>query len=277
MPPLESNYIDLSIGNMHLPAAPTAVDVRKLLKTFPNGKGHSDVVLQEISFVIAPGEILGVFGPSGCGKTTLLRCLCGALPFQGQIFHYGEDITRAKAPVAYVPQNSNLLDWKTLRENALLGYDIVSGKNGGPARPTDQVDILFERFGLTTVAAAYPRRCSGGERQRAAIIRALLTPAKVVVLDEPVVAIDHITRVQIYEKVLESAEERKQLGDPFSVLMVSHDPEELLLLCDRVIVLTQRPATIKEQILVPFPHPRSSTLKFESQFVDLKKRLWATL
>jgi putative hydroxymethylpyrimidine transport system ATP-binding protein len=256
---------------------PSAVTVKHLRKSFAGGLASRVCVLEDISFSIRRGEIVGVIGPSGCGKSTLLRILCGILPFDsGGVYLLDRPDGNRKGYAAYVPQGTALLDWQTLWNNALLGWRIARGR-AEDARLTQRAQALFDRFGLTKMVHRYPDHCSGGECQRAALIRALLTPAPLLVLDEPVAAIDHMTRAQIYETLFTIVEDKGQAGRELTVVIVSHDPEELLFLCDRILVISQRPATIIKTLDVPFSRPRDSNLKFTSAFVDFKKALWELL
>jgi ABC-type nitrate/sulfonate/bicarbonate transport system ATPase subunit len=181
-----------------------------------------------------------------------------------------------KGYAAYVPQGAALLAWQTLWNNALLGWRIARG-HGEEAKLIQRAQALFDRFGLIKMAHRYPDHCSGGERQRAALIRALLTPAPLLVLDEPVAAIDHMTRSQIYETLFRIVDDKGESERELTVVIVSHDPEELLFLCDRILVISQRPATVVKTLNVPFPRPRYNNLKFTPEFFDFKKTLWGFL
>jgi NitT/TauT family transport system ATP-binding protein len=227
-----------------------AVTVRNLSKCYlDRHNGGLIQVLNNISFDIEPGEILGIFGPSGCGKTSLLRILCGILTYEGSVSIYGQPASKQRGVVAYVPQRAELLDWKTLRGNALLGYTITKKwRDSGSHDVNKRVDELFEQFRLSHAKSKYPLQCSGGERQRAALIRAFMTPASIVALDEPAGAIDHISRSRIYENLLEIIQADKDASLSTTTLIISHDPEELLFLCDRIIVMPARPyAEIRAQ------------------------------
>lgn len=253
-----------------------AVEIKNLRKAFASNHSDPRCVLNGISFSVDAGEIIGIFGPSGCGKTTLLRILCGVLPYEGEVRLFGRRVPDKQGTVAYVPQRAELLYWKTLFSNAFLGWKIKH-----PRTRMDEViglaKALFTRFGLLDPQSKYPKQASGGERQRTAFIRALLTPAQLLALDEPVGAIDHIGRTQIYQTLLDVVVEKNQSGDQKTVIMVSHDPEELLFLCDRVLVIRQMGANTINEITVPFPRPRDPDLKFDASFVEMKRHLWSLL
>jgi ABC-type nitrate/sulfonate/bicarbonate transport system ATPase subunit len=231
-------------------------------------------VLNGISFTATAGQIVGIFGPSGCGKTTLLRILCGVLSYEGDVLLFNRTAREQRGTVAYVPQRAELLYWRTLFSNALLGWSIKTHHLRKDPEVVTRARELFGRFRLGDAEQKYPRQSSGGERQRTALIRALLTPAQVLALDEPVGAIDHITRAEIYQTLLDLVVEDTQRK---TVLMVSHDPEELLFLCDRVLVIPKVAAEAITDVVVPFARPRDPDLKFTSDFVALKRQLWSLL
>ena len=256
---------------------PIAIQVTNLRKTFTSKHSEPVSVLNGISFSATAGEIVGVFGPSGCGKTTLLRILCGVLPYEGKVLLFNRTAREQRGTVAYVPQRAELLYWRILLSNALLGWDIKSRSRRTDPLVVARAQGLFERFRLTGAERKYPLRCSGGERQRTALIRALLTPAPVLALDEPVGAIDHITRADIYQTLLDLVIEDNKAAAKKTVTMVSHDPEELLFLCDRVLVIPNAQANAIANTIVPFARPRQPELKFTPEFVVLKKHLWGLL
>lgn len=136
---------------------------------------------------------------------------------------------------------------------------------------------LFTLFGIAKHADEFPSRCSGGQRQKAALIRALLTPAEIIALDEPAGAIDQITRVSIYEALLSIMQQRAMEAQHLTVLIVSHDPEELLLLCDEIVVFPPQPLQPPTVFPVPLARPRLPQLRFTQEFLALKQSLWTRL
>jgi ABC-type nitrate/sulfonate/bicarbonate transport system ATPase subunit len=246
-----------------------AIEIHGVSKGFDHS-GASRQILNAVSFTSRPGEIVGLFGPSGCGKTTLLRIISGVIDGdEGEVRIFGAADRRGMT--AYVPQRGAMLDWKTLRENALLGWTVMRGR--APEEVLTRADALLTRFGIVGVADHYPLQSSGGERQRSAFVRALLTPARIIALDEPAAAIDHMTRLEMYEEMFSVIGEQYP---PKAVLLVSHEPEELLTLCDRVLVISGRPASIRAEIAVQFTRPRTE-VRFTPEFAALKKALWRTL
>jgi len=194
------------------------------------------LVLQDVSFCVEDGESVALLGPSGCGKSTLLRILlgherCDAGTTEGALDGAG-----------YLPQGGQLFPWKTTAENAELPLTIRRVSSGERRR---RVQELLPAFGLAGFEAAYPSELSGGMAQRAALLRAVVSGAPLLILDEPFGALDTITRHRLQDWL---AELRGNLGR--SMLFVTHDLEEAIALADRVILLTERPATIRGELAV---------------------------
>jgi NitT/TauT family transport system ATP-binding protein len=195
-------------------------------------------VLADISLSLEQGQRLSVIGPSGCGKSTLLSLIAGLLdPGAGSITVGGESAPAGRlAGCALMPQRDLLLPWRSALDNAGLALE-----NAG-VRRTDarrQAAPLFERFGLAEFESAAPARLSGGMRQRVAFLRTLLAGKPVLLLDEPFGALDAITRLELQDWLLEALE-----AEPRTVVLVTHDVDEALKLCPRVVALSQRPARI---------------------------------
>jgi ABC-type nitrate/sulfonate/bicarbonate transport system ATPase subunit len=201
------------------------IDARSLAKSF-----GSLEVLADVSLSLAEAETVGILGPSGCGKTTLLRILLGLEPFDR-----GE-LTGRLDRSGYLPQETLLFPWKTVLENAELPLQIR-----GVPRDARRSRVAAElpRFGLEQFSGAYPHQLSGGMRQRAALLRALLADGESLVLDEPFGALDTITRHRLQDWLVSLIDE---LGR--SLLFVTHDLEESLVLSDRVLTLSDRPTIV---------------------------------
>ena len=255
-----------------------AIKVRSLSKSYTDRDGRVVPILKDISFEVQRGEILGIFGPSGCGKTTLLRILSGISDYDGDVEVLGRPATGQRGVVAYVPQRAELLEWRTLRSNALLGYRLTEKRRGATLSDIDlRSTKLFEQFRLAAAADKYPLQCSGGERQRAALIRAFLTPASIIALDEPAGAIDHISRARIYENLLDVMQANNGESTRLTVLIISHDPDELLFLCDRILVMPAIAQPLTPSVVVEFARPRQSEIKFSSEFAAQKRFLWESI
>jgi NitT/TauT family transport system ATP-binding protein len=200
-------------------------------------------VLDGVSLTLAPGEVVAVVGPSGCGKSSLLDLVCGlARPAAGTV---------AAAPAVLMPQRDALLPWLSALDNAALPRRIAGdtrAEAGAAARP------LLAELGLAEFEAARPHALSGGMRQRIAFARTLLAGKPVLCLDEPFGALDAITREEM-QGWLAGALAR----EPRTVLLVTHDVEEALVLADRVLVLSRRPGRVVAELAVDAPRPRRRT------------------
>jgi ABC-type nitrate/sulfonate/bicarbonate transport system ATPase subunit len=216
------------------------------------------------------GALVAIVGPSGCGKSTLLRILAGlTVPTRGEAIVGGVRANGVPGLVGYQPQHDLLLPWRRVLANATLGAE-VAGVRRDQAR--DQAAARFDRFGLTGFEHAWPATLSGGMRQRVALLRTFLVPRPVLLLDEPFGALDAITRRSMQEWLQEVWTE-----DGRTVLLVTHDVEEALLLGDRVLVLSARPGRPILDLAVPFVRPRRSTLVTDTAFVDAKRQLLEAL
>ena len=199
--------------------------------------------LRDVTLSVAAGEILAVVGPSGCGKSTLLDLVCGlAAPDGGTV---------RSAPATLMPQRDALLPWLSAEDNAGLALR-VAGRSKAQARAAARP--LFAPFGLAGFERARPAELSGGMRQRVAFLRTLLAGTPVLCLDEPFGALDALTRVQMQEWLAGAL-----TREPRTVLLVTHDVEEAIVLADRVALLSQRPGRVVETIEVGLPRPRRRT------------------
>ncbi|HUG15549.1 MAG TPA: ABC transporter ATP-binding protein [Thermomicrobiales bacterium] len=223
-----------------------------------------------VTLSVEPGEFVAIVGPSGCGKSTLLSAIAGLIePDSGEVLLDGVPATNRLGRVALMPQRDALLPWRTVLDNAVLGAEI-HGETRDAAR--QRARALLPRFGLEGFGEHYPSALSGGMRQRAAFLRTVLTDRDVLLLDEPFGALDALTRRSMQEWLLDLWDE---LGR--TILMVTHDVEEALLLSDRVAVMTARPGTIKLVERVQLPRPRRAEMAAEPTLVRQKAELLAAL
>lgn len=221
-------------------------------------------VLDEVSFEVEGGEFVTLIGPSGCGKSTIFNILAGLEDASsGSISLNGHKIEQSY--FAYMPQRDSLLPWRTILDNAILGLEL----QGVPKRIARSEALgLFEAFGLKGFENNYPFELSGGMRQRASLLRTVLTRRPILLLDEPFGALDAMTRVSLQQWLLELQSRLQR-----TILFITHDVEEALLLSDRVYVLSARPATVKLVQPVALARPRSVELVTSPEFVGLKARL----
>lgn len=228
--------------------------------------GDDLLVLDTTSFEVQAGEFVTILGPSGCGKSTLFNMVAGLLaPSSGDIYVHGERVTGRTGSVSYMMQRDLLLPWRSVLDNVILGME-TAGMDRKKARA--EASLLLDRFGLGRFAKAYPAQLSGGMRQRAAFIRTMLFPRGVLLLDEPLGALDAQTRLLMQEWLLEIwGEERK------TVLFITHDVDEAVFLSDRVHVMSARPGRIIDEVKITLPRPRSTDLRTTPEFTELRNRL----
>ncbi len=232
-------------------------------------------VLDDVSIEVPAGSFVSVVGPSGCGKSTILRVLAGLLtPDSGEAVVGGVTAIGRPGLVAYMPQKDLLFPWRRTLENATLGAE-VAGVPRAEARR--QALALVERFGLEGFERAWPSQLSGGMRQRLALLRTFLIPARTTLLDEPFGALDAITRREMHAWLQGVMGAEASSDDPRTVLFITHDIEEALLLSDAVYVMSPRPGRIVERVVVPFARPRAPGLVLSLEFVALKARLLEAL
>lgn len=261
-----------------------AVLVRGLTHAYPAASARrrerserSLPVLHQVDLRIADGEFVSLVGASGCGKSTILKVVAGVLePTAGQVSIHGEDAIGRPGRAAYMPQRDLLLPWRRALDNATLGVE----QDVPREQARREAGALFDQFGLTGFERAWPSQLSGGMRQRLALLRTFLLRRDVLLLDEPFGALDAITRGGMIEWLqgvlpgmpLPGAESPRR-----SVLFVTHDVEEALLLSDRVVVMGTRPGRVSAEVAVPFDHPRPPHLVTDPRFVALRADVLATL
>jgi ABC-type nitrate/sulfonate/bicarbonate transport system ATPase subunit len=223
-----------------------------------------------VSLDVGEGVFVALIGPSGCGKSTILRVLAGLLrPTQGVARIAGVDVTGRPGGAAFMPQGSLLLPWRRVRDNATLGAQIAGiSRREAYAR----AEPLFTRFGLAGFEDSWPSQLSGGMRQRLALLRTFLTPKPVLLLDEPLGALDAITR-----RSMQGWLQDVWQSDGRTVLLVTHDVEEALILADSIYVLSPRPGEIVDRFDVPLPRPRTTQDTTAAAFIALKARVLAAL
>ena len=211
------------------------------------GQGLEHTALQEVELSVGEGEILSLVGTSGCGKSTLLRLLCGLeRPSDGQVLLHGQAVTGPSPQVGMVFQEPRLMPWLTVAENVRLALlDLPREEQ------EERIARVLEKVGLAAFAKALPRQLSGGMAQRVALARALVRRPSVLLLDEPFSALDSFTRLKLQDHLAELwAQER------FTLILVTHDVEEAVILSDRVVVLRGHPGRIHRIFEVELPRPR---------------------
>lgn len=223
----------------------TLLEIRDLSLTY-HTKDYETQALDNLSIIVNEGEFISIVGPSGCGKTTILSLIAGLLPpSTGEILLNGEKVSSINKNVGYMFQQDNLFDWLTVENNVLLGLKIQKKLNESTRAFAFS---LLEKYGLMEFSKHYPSELSGGMRQRVALIRTLATSPSLLLLDEPFSALDYQTRINIQEIVHSIIKDEKK-----TAILVTHDIAESIVMSDRIIVLTKRPANIKSDIPLTFP------------------------
>jgi sulfonate transport system ATP-binding protein len=235
--------------------------VERVSKIYPNGVHAADGV----SLSVDPGEIVAIVGGSGCGKSTLLRVISGLdRPTQGRVTLDRETIAAPHEKIGIVFQEPRLLPWLTVADN--VGFGLA---HRPPAERNQRVANTLERVGLTEKAAMWPRELSGGQAQRVAIARALLPRPQVLLLDEPFSALDAFTRVDLQDHLLWLWADLRP-----TLIVVTHDVDEAIVLGDRVVVMRPRPGRIEDEIPIDLPRPRD---RQSAAFDFAKRRVLAAL
>ncbi|GIF26660.1 NitT/TauT family transport system ATP-binding protein [Actinoplanes tereljensis] len=227
------------------------------------------IAARKITFDVRPGEFVSLIGPSGCGKSSVLRALGGLQPPSGGEITIDGDRVRGPQPtrMAYVFQDLALFPWRTARRNVEVPLEL----RGVPRKQRrERAEQLLARVGLTDAADQHPAQLSGGMRQRVAIARALACDAGILLLDEPFAALDEQTRLRLGGELRRLLEEEGK-----TVVFVTHSLQEAAYLSDRIVVLSPRPATVKEVITVPSPRPEVGSAEFHRLHAHLTDLLFA--
>ncbi len=234
-------------------------------------KAHGDLpVLDGVSLAVAPGEFVAVVGPSGCGKSTLFDVVAGLeLPDAGRVLVDGTEATGRTDAFAYMPQQDLLFPWRTVLDNTTLGLE-VAGMRRRAAR--ERARPLFAQFGLDGFEGAHPAELSGGMRQRAALLRTVVQDRPVLLLDEPFGALDALTRTEMQVWL-----SRMRARFDWTVVLVTHDVREAVLLADRVAVLAPRPTRVRRLVTVDLPRPRDLSALTEPAFAAAEAALLRAL
>src|SRR5881409_2289780 len=228
----------------------SSLSIREIGKSFPapDNPFVGRLVLDSISFSLEAGELVSLVGPSGCGKSTLLRLIAGLdFPDSGELLVDEEPISGPSAERGLVFQDPNLFPWLTVRRNIEAGL----AARGVLEQKRSEVKEFMRLVGLEAFADAYPHHLSGGMAQRVALARALINHPKVLLLDEPLGALDAFTRMRMQDEVLRLWQNRRT-----TMLLVTHDIDEAIYMSDRIMIMSPRPGRIERTISVALDRPR---------------------
>ena len=229
--------------------------------------------LSDINFTIEEGEFVAVVGPSGCGKSTILNLISGLVkPESGSIFVKGEPLEESGLNIGYMLQKDHLFEWRTIYRNVILGLEIQKKLN---QKTRENVEEMLKTYGLDEFRDARPSQLSGGMRQRAALIRTLALEPALLLLDEPFSALDYQTRLSVSDDIGQILKEQKK-----TALLVTHDISEAISFCDRIIVLTSRPASVKKTFDIHLTLDEDRTpfkARMAPEFKDYFNEIWGEL
>jgi NitT/TauT family transport system ATP-binding protein len=229
----------------------TLLEVQHIKQAYHKDSASDFVVLDDVELTLKTGEIVGLLGRSGSGKSTLLRIVAGLLkPTSGDVIWRGQKILGPAEGVAMVFQSFALFPWLTVQENVELGLEAQGVHR---AEREKRAEEAIDLIGLNGYEDAYPKEMSGGMRQRVGLARALVVHPDLLLMDEPFSALDVLTAETLRTDLIDLWMENKLPVK--SVLMVTHNIEEAVLMCDRILVFSSNPGRVAQELLVPFPHP----------------------
>ena len=230
-------------------------------------QGETQAV-KDVSFSVEEGQFVSIVGPSGCGKSTLLSCVAGLTePTEGKILLKGEKIDGIREDIGYMLQSDNLLPWRTIYKNVLLGLEIqkkLTDENISYAKN------LLEKYGLWEFRNSYPASLSGGMRQRVSLIRTLSVKPSLLLLDEAFSALDYQTRVNVSKDVYKILRRENK-----TMIMVTHDIPEAVAMSDKIIVLSRRPSEVQKEIKIDFDSDRDPVnVRGDPRFREYFDTVW---
>ena len=245
--------------------------VEKLTYTFFANSDNAVHVIRDVNFSVKPFEFVAVVGPSGCGKSTLLNIMSGLLkPQSGVVKLDGQPLHQITPRIGYISQSDSLLPWRTTLSNVELGMEI---RHLSKKMRREKALDLIRQAELSGFENAYPYQLSGGMRKRVDIIKVLALGPEIIFMDEPFASLDVFTREMLQNYILSLWQATKR-----TIIFITHDLTEAIMLSDRVIILTKRPATVKSEHVIDLPRPRSPVdLRFDPKFIHLHKRIWDDL
>jgi NitT/TauT family transport system ATP-binding protein len=246
------------------------LEIQNLAKSYRQMGGETTVAIGEISCKIEAGEFVSFVGPSGCGKTTLLMSIAGLIaPSAGQVVIQGKEVSGPPPNLVLVFQdfNKSLFAWRSVLGNVRFGLEARGNHSrGGDGKARSLIDLV----GLKGFENHYPWELSGGMQQRVAIARALAYEPEVLLMDEPFGSLDALTRLELEDTLLQLWEE---LGT--TILFITHDIEEAIYLSDRILLLSQRPSRIIEELPIDFSRPRNQMLtRAQPGFMEIRNRIY---
>ncbi len=253
------------------------IKIENVFKEYKVPDGKNVKALNGVSLEVSRNEFVCLVGPSGCGKTTLLNIVAGLEPFDsGKVTMHGEDIIGPGPERGVIFQQYALFPWMTVRKNIEYGMKFLRNPNGSirynEQKKREIAEYYIKMVNLLGFEDSYPKALSGGMKQRVAIARAYAQSPEVLLMDEPFGALDAQTRAQLQEDLLHTWQEEKK-----TVIFITHDVDEAVLLATRVVILSARPGRIKEIIDIDLPYPRTQATKIDTEFIKYRNYIWDTV
>lgn len=264
----ETSEANVQVARSSNPSTDKVV-IENLHKTYLTSSGRT-VALQDVNLTIGKDEFIALVGPSGCGKSTLLRAISALIkPSKGKILIDGARLSSPSNQVGIVFQQAILLPWRTVIDNVLLPAEVLYlDMTKARKRARD----LLNMVGLSGFEARYPSELSGGMQQRAAICRALIHSPSMLLMDEPFAALDALTREELGLELLRIWDAEKK-----TIIFVTHNISEAILLSDRVVAMSPRPGRISQIVSVDLPRPRTLDMEFSPEFKSYSDRIRAVI
>lgn len=226
------------------------ITAKNISKLYTGADGEQTHAIEDVSLTVKEGEFVALVGPSGCGKSTFLEIVAGLLDHDnGEIFLDDEKIVGTSRDIGVVFQDASLFPWKTIKKNIAYGMELAKVPKEEQEKRLAQYIKLMNLEGFEN---KYPSQLSGGMKQRAGIARTLVMNPKVILMDEPFSAVDHLTRCVLQEELIKIRQAESR-----TILFVTHDINEAVYLADRVVLLTPRPSVIQKEYVIKAPFPRS--------------------
>ncbi|GGF89608.1 ABC transporter ATP-binding protein [Paenibacillus abyssi] len=247
------------------------LELKNVSHVYVNEK-EASLAIDSLELAVLPGEFVSLVGPSGCGKTTILSLLAGLFPpAQGEVLYAGQPVSGPSNKLGYMLQQDYLFPWRTIRDNALIGLEIMGRKTPQACRA---VDDLLDEMGLAGTADRYPHELSGGMRQRVALVRTLASDPEVLLLDEPFSALDMHIKLQLEDLVQRTLRRLNK-----TAILVTHDLAEAAAMSDRVILLGRRPGRIRQIFDIPLDIRRllPTEARRDPGFQDIFDSIWEEL
>jgi NitT/TauT family transport system ATP-binding protein len=255
-------------GEVH----PSRIEITGLTKRFLTPKGEAFTALRDVTFTVEPGQFCAVVGPTGCGKSTTLSMVSGLdRPSEGSVMVGGREVRGVMPGTSFMFQSDALLPWKTVLGNVMLGPTL---RHVDRRQATELARDWLRRVGLEGFEDHHPHQLSGGMRKRVAMAAALITNPTILLMDEPFGALDVQTKAIMQAELLALWEQSRP-----SVVFITHDLDEAVVLADRVVVMTTGPGSVKASYDIDLPRPRGpiQEVRHDPHFLELQSRIWSSL